>query len=247
MFNFATIPFAIAEKSFILLLNANFLRIHIYHQTTKAYDTREVHITNTTNLNENENFTIRLSICQRTSHYPVIKMSTNISLSCYQNVNEHLTILLSKCQRTSNYPVIKMSTNISLSGYQNVHEHLTIRLSLCQWTSHYPVIKMPTNISLSLWRCSDQQMRFNKYFLDEYFNWLSMNISLSGYQNAHEHLTIRLSKCQWTSHYPVIKMPTNISLSVYQNVNEYPQQLINTKIKKAAIFSLDVRRNNQFR
>ena len=174
-------------------------------------------------------------------------MSTNISPSGYQNVNEHLTILLSKCQRTS------------LSVYQNVNEHLIIRLLKCprtyhypliqmsMKTSHYPIIKMHMNISLSLWHCSDHQMRFNQYFLHEYFNWLSMNISLFGYQNAHEHLTIRLSKCQWTSHYPVIKMPTNISLSVYQNINEYPQQLINTKIIKAAIFSLDVRRNNQFR
>ena len=126
MFNFATIPFAIVEKSFILLLNANFLRIHIYHQTTKAYDTREVHIIKSTNLNDNKNLTIRLSTCQRTSHYPVFKMSTNISLSCYPNVNEYLTIRLSKCQQTSHYPVIKMSTNISLSVYHNVNEHLTI-------------------------------------------------------------------------------------------------------------------------
>ena len=146
MFNFATIPFAIVEKSFILLLNANFLRIHIYHQTTKAYDTREVHIIKSTNLNDNENLTIRLSTCQRTSHYPVFKMSTNISLSCYPNVNEYLTIRLSKCQQTSHYPVIKMSTNISLSVYHNVNEHLTIRLLKCPRTSHYPFIKMSLNI-----------------------------------------------------------------------------------------------------
>jgi hypothetical protein len=117
MFDFATILLAIAEKSFILLLNRNVLRIHIYHQTTKAYDTKEVLIIKTTNLNDSENLTIRLSTCQRTSHYPVIKMS-----------KEHLTILLSKCQRISHYPLIKMSKNISLSGYQNVQEHLTIRL-----------------------------------------------------------------------------------------------------------------------
>ena len=149
-------------------------------------------------------------------------MITKISLSSYQHVNEHLTILLSKCQRTSHYPVIKMSTNISLSVYQNVNEHLTIRLSKGPRTYHYHYDVVLTN-----------KLRFNKYILYEYFNWLSMNISLFGYQNAHEHLTIRVSKCRWTSHYPVIKMPTNISLSVYQNVNEYPLQLINTKIKKS--------------
>jgi hypothetical protein len=64
----------------------------IYHQTTKAYDTREVHIIKSTNITDNENLTIQLSTCQRTSHSPVIKMSTNISLSlsCYPNVSEYL-------------------------------------------------------------------------------------------------------------------------------------------------------------
>jgi hypothetical protein len=35
--------------------------------------------------NVNENLTIWLSKCQRTSHYQTIKLSTNISLSGYQN------------------------------------------------------------------------------------------------------------------------------------------------------------------
>ena len=130
-----------------MLLNANFLRIHIYHQTAKAYDTREVHIIKSTNLTDNENLTIQLSTCQRTSHSPVIKMSTNISLSlsCYSNVSEYLDISLSKCQQTSHYPVIKMSTNISLSVYHNVNEHLTIRLSKCPRTYHYHYDVVLTN------------------------------------------------------------------------------------------------------
>jgi len=46
------------------------------------------------------------------------------------------------------------------------------------------------------------------------------NIALSGYQDVNQHLTIWLSKCQQTSHNPVIKISTNVSLSVYQNVHE---------------------------
>ena len=95
----------------------------------------------------NEHLTMRLSKCPRTFHYPSIKMSMNISLSVYQNVNKYLTIRLSKCPRTSHYPFIIMSMNFSLCGYQNAHEHITITMT-----------------------CSDQQMRFNKYFLAGYFN-----------------------------------------------------------------------------
>ena len=122
MFDFATIVLAIAEKSFNLLLNTHFLRIHIYHQITKAYDTREVHIIKTTILNINENLTILLSKWQRTSHYPFIKMSTNISLSGYQNVQEH-----------------------PLSVYHNVNEHLTIRISKSSRTYHYHYDVVLTN------------------------------------------------------------------------------------------------------
>ena len=198
MFDFATIPLAIAEKSFILLLNANFLRIHVYHQTTKAYGTREVLIIKTTNLNDNENLTIQLSTCQRTSHYSVIKMSTNISLSCYPNVNEYLTLRLSKCQQTSHYPVIKMSTNISLSVYHNVNEHLIIRLSKCPRTYHYHYDVVLTN------------------------KWDLINISLMDIlTDCNEHLTMRLSKCPRTFHYPSIKISMNISLSGYQNAHEH--------------------------
>jgi hypothetical protein len=50
---------------------------------------------------------------------------------------------------------------------------------------------------------------------------ISTKTALSGYQNVNEHLTISLSNCQRTSHYPVIKMPTNISLSANQTVNEH--------------------------
>ena len=81
---------------------------------------------------------------------------------------------------------------------------------------------------------------------------MSTNISLSCYQNVHEHGTIRLSKCPRTSHYPVptcqrtvhypvIKMSTSTPLSCYQNVNEYSQKLINTNINEATIFTLAVR------
>ena len=136
-----------------------------------------INIIKTTNLNGNqyltigcqhvhEHDTIRLSKWQRTSHYPVIKMSTNMALSGYQLVNEPPTIRLSKCPLTWHYPVIKMSSSLSLSGYQNVNEPLTIRLSKCQRTSHYPVIKMSTNMALS------------------------------GYQHVNEQPTIRFSKCQ---------------------------------------------------
>ena len=62
-----------------------------------------INIIKTTNLNVNQYLTIRcqhvhehgtiwLSKYQRTSHYPVIKMSTNIALSGYQHVNEQSTI-----------------------------------------------------------------------------------------------------------------------------------------------------------
>jgi hypothetical protein len=67
---------------------------------------------------------------------------------------------------------------------------------------------------------------------------MSNIISLSGCQHVHEHGTIRLSKCQRTSHYPVIKMSTNMALSGYQHVNEQPTigflkcQRIHTKIDK---------------
>ena len=46
-----------------------------------------------------EHGTLRLPTCQRTVHYPVIKMSTNMALSGYQHVNEQSTIRLSKCQQ----------------------------------------------------------------------------------------------------------------------------------------------------
>ena len=168
-----------------------------------------------------------------------ISLSVITSLSCYQNVNEHLIIRLSKCQRTSRYPVIKMSTNISLSRYQNINEHLIIRLSKCQRTSHYPVIKMPTNISLSLWRCSDQQMRFNKYFLNQYVNWLSIASKtwhITTNLNVKENITIRLSTCRGTSHYPVIKMSTNISirLSKCQRTSHYPVIKMSANISLSA-------------
>ena len=50
---------------------------------------------------------------------------------------------------------------------------------------------------------------------------MSTNISLSCCQNVNEHLTIRLSKYQRTSHYEVTNMSTNIPLSGYQNVREH--------------------------
>ena len=100
MIGFATILPEITENSIIFLLNANFLGFHVSHQTTEVYDTREV---------IDQYHQSHKSKCQPISHYPVIKMSTNIALS-----------------------VIKMSTNISLSGYQHVNERPTILLSKCQ-------------------------------------------------------------------------------------------------------------------
>jgi len=50
---------------------------------------------------------------------------------------------------------------------------------------------------------------------------MSTNISLSSCQNVNEQLTIRLSKYQRTSHYPVTNMSTNSPLSGYQNVREH--------------------------
>jgi hypothetical protein len=102
---------------------------------------------------------ISLSKCQQTSHYPVIKMSTNISLSVYHNVNEHLTIRLSKCPRTYHYHYDVVLTNkwdlinISLMDIlTDCNEHLTMRLSKCPRTFHYPSIKMSMNISLSVYQ-----------------------------------------------------------------------------------------------
>jgi len=103
MIGFATILPEITENSIIFWLNANFLGFHVSHQTTKVYDTRKV----IDQYHQNHK-----SKCQPISHYPVIKMSTNMALSGYQNVNEHLTIRLPTCQITTHYPVIKMSTNI---------------------------------------------------------------------------------------------------------------------------------------
>ena len=90
MIGFATILSEITGNSIICLLNVSFLGFHVSHQTTKIYNTRE----SIDKYHQNHK-----SKCQPISHYPVVKMSTNIALSGYQNVNEHLTILLSKCQR----------------------------------------------------------------------------------------------------------------------------------------------------
>jgi len=90
MIGFATILSEITGNSNIFLLNVNFLGFHVSHQTTKVYDTREV----IDKYHQNQKYK-----CQPISHYPVVKMSTNMALSGYQNMNEHLTILLSKCQR----------------------------------------------------------------------------------------------------------------------------------------------------
>jgi hypothetical protein len=114
MIGFAPILPEITEISIIFLLNDNLLGFHVSHQTTKVYDTREV----IDQYHQNHKFK-----CQPISHYPVIKMSTNMALSGYQNVNEHLTIRLPTCQRTVHYPVIKMSTSTPLSCYQNVNEY----------------------------------------------------------------------------------------------------------------------------
>ena len=73
---------------------------------------------------------------------------------------------------------------------------------------------------------------------------LLINIIKTTSLNVNQYLTIRLSTCPRTWHYPVIKMSTNILLSCYQNVNEYARILISTKINKATIFTLAVRTQN---
>jgi hypothetical protein len=50
---------------------------------------------------------------------------------------------------------------------------------------------------------------------------LSINIIKTTNLNVKHYLTIRLSTCPRTWHYPVIKMSTNISLYCYQNVHEH--------------------------
>jgi hypothetical protein len=50
---------------------------------------------------------------------------------------------------------------------------------------------------------------------------MSTGISLSGYPNINEHLTMRLPTCKRTARYPSIKMSANITLSCYQDVNEH--------------------------
>jgi hypothetical protein len=110
----ATILSEITGNSNITLLIVNFLGFHVSHQSTKVYNTREVidkyHQNHKSKCQPISHYP--LSTCPRTWHYPVIKMSTNISLSCYQNVHEHGTIRLPTRQRTAHYPVIKMSTNM---------------------------------------------------------------------------------------------------------------------------------------
>ena len=66
---------------------------------------------------------------------------------------------------------------------------------------------------------------------------MAAGISLSDYQTVNEHLTIRLSKCRRTYHYPAFKLSTNTTLNGYKNVNEQPT-IRSTKCPRTSHYTL---------
>ena len=110
--------------------------------------------------NVNEHLTIRLPTCQRTAHYPVIKMSTNISLCCYQNVNEYSQKLIKT--KINEATIFTLAVRTQYSGGETTSFHMI------QLIANMKKIKVQSEQSIALTTWSRSHVPPGDYYVYHY-------------------------------------------------------------------------------